>query len=181
MKGTILALTLATAAICADGLEFPIHEHRVGFAPTFDQFGAGIGYEHVKPDSFYLAVSSAFVKHANMSIFGAGYNFALTPNDKLTPSFGVGVLYIKGLKNLEYLPIVNLEYSHRFNDRLSVGAFIGSVPKYNFNITVGMPLTVHFGADRDWDVKLTPSYSRSEDAYFTAIIISLAYSLGKSF
>lgn len=181
MKRSLIVFTIATAVVSADLVNPPEHEHRIGFAPSLDQWGASTGYEHIKPDSIYFSAATILNKNVSVSVAGVGYNFSLSDKDKLTPSVGLGILKAKHFSGVDLFPVINLEYSHRINDRFSIGAIGGSFLKRDFNIHIGVPFTVYLGEERNWEARLIPIFTHNEGIYASRNKISLGYSLGYRF
>lgn len=175
---SVFALSALSAATVFG--ELPAYDHHIGFGPNFNPFGASVGYEHTKTDSFYLGASTIFNKNSQFHMMLIGYNFALSEKDTLTPSIGGAILHDRYF-GTEWIPLVSLEYKHRINDRFTIGSVIGSVPKDNFNLAVGIPFTVHFGENRDWDFRVLPTYMTGREYRSSYHAFSLGYSIGKSF
>jgi hypothetical protein len=171
---------LSALSIMSLFAEIPTYEHRIGFGPDFNPIGGSVGYEHVKPDSFYLGTSTKFNKNTQLYMILVGYNFSLSEKDTLTPSVGGAILHDKYFSS-DWVPVVSVEYKHRINDMFTIGGMAASIPKDIFNLTVGIPFSIHFGKNRDWDVKIIPAYNRIEGKYLTSNAISLGYSIGKRF
>ena len=194
-----LPLTLATLLANADQLDFTknlpldsktvaafneyslptydIYDHRLSMGTNFLGRHAGVTYARVKPNSTFIEVSS----FANTYDFGittmGGYNFLLSPQDILTPA--VGLLYYSANSKTLY-PLVALGYEHAFNNVFSLGAEVGRIIYRDFNVSLGIPLTFHFGDQKRWDVRLTPVLSHVE-SHGSMNIMTINCNLGYRF
>jgi hypothetical protein len=157
---------------------FSTYDYRVDFGTNLFNAGAGVSYSHVKPDSKYIGVGT-FIgpKAVGLTAIG-GYNFLLTPDDILTPAAGMTFYSGKGQK---FYPVVAVGYEHAFNDVFSIGADFSSVMNGDFNYTLGVPCTYHFGEQKRWNVRVTPTVIHAQLWFLPVNITTLGVSLGYRF
>lgn len=111
----------------------PVYAHRLNFYLT------RLGYEHIKPESYYLALEGWELFSLNDSFrfkpsllqaeARGGYNFLPTASDHLTPFLGVG--YFKGYKFKRgkrhdfkqdiVFSSMGLRYEHEFSRLFTLG------------------------------------------------------------
>jgi len=195
-----LPLTLATLLANADQLEFtknmPLdsktvaafneyalptydtYDHKVDVGSWFFSKSAAVTYTRVKPDSTFIGVSGSFTPYSVGIMAMGGYNFLLSPKDILTPA--AGLYYNSGIQKKIY-PMMGLQYEHAFNNVFSIGADFVTAIKGDFNISVGVPFTFHFGHQKRWEVQLTPWMTHTKKWPVSSNEATLHCSLGYRF
>lgn len=153
------------------------YDNRVSFC--FGHFygsGGGIAYERLKPDSLYVGITTAvYYWTVGIDVVG-GYNFLLSPKDRLTPV--AGLTYIGGIGH-DVLPVLGLLYDHEINSVFRVGANFRTLIASDFIYTLGVPLTVTMDPQKRWEFQVQPYVVHSETLFFrltsTGVQGSIAY------
>lgn len=191
-----LPMTLATLVASAEQLNFnknlpldrkefiyneplsPSYDNRISFGTSLYDLRGGVTYEHIKPSSPYVGIGTfADSKRIGITAMG-GYNVKLSEKDTLRPAAGI-CLFPKNKHTI--LPIVAVGYEHAFNDVFSLGANAASIVNRDFNITVGVPFTFHLGAEKRWNICLTPYFHHTEIGPFSANRTSVNLAFGYRF
>jgi hypothetical protein len=206
MKSTYLKLALpmalATLLVNAEELNFtknlpidsktmpinenliPAYDNRINVNPGIITYSGGISYARIKPDSTYIGISTVVNPDYIIVTAMGGYNFSLSPKDRLSPAAGLGHYTGFGrFGSSGIFPVVGLEYEHAFNSTFSVGADFASVliRGGDSSFALGVPFTFHFGDEKKWEFRVMPclrhkqNWPRSDDQ------IALSGSLGYRF
>jgi hypothetical protein len=101
-----------------------------------------------------------------------GYNFLLTPKDLLSPF--AGFFYYPG-RYPHIFAVCGVEYDHAFTDTFSAGVNFSNIISENFNCAIGVPLTVNFGSEKRWEVRLEPVLMHVALWSSTTVNCSLGY------
>ena len=156
------------------------YDNRVsfGFGYFFTNASGGIGYERLKPDSAYVGIATGFYyKTIGIEAFG-GYNFSLTPKDRLTPV--AGLTYATG-RGQDLYPIVGLLYEHEVNNVFKVGANFKTLIASDFAYSLGVPLTFTVDPQRRWEFQMQPYVVHAESWLFRITSMGVQASLGYRF
>ncbi len=155
------------------------YDNRVSFC--FGHFYAhtdmgGVVYERLKPDSMYVGIATAvYSKTVGISAVG-GYNFLLTPKDRLTPVAGLS--YVTGHGH-DLFPVLGLHYEREINNVFRVGANFTTLIASDFVYTIGVPLTFAIDSQKRWELQMQPYVVHADSWLFrftsTGIQGSIAY------
>lgn len=165
---------------------FPKYDNRIKLGVSqFYGNSATLSYERLKVQSMYFGVEVAAYHHDRLGFISAlgGYNFLLSPKDRMTPVAGLG--YYKA-KHFDYLyPIVGMLYEHAFTDTIRLGANL----KANFSALVsgeskfylGVPFTTQIGEKKKWELEVQPYTFHSKGWRVSHDSIGIQTSIGYRF
>lgn len=160
----------------AEEVVIPAYEHRINFDLL------RLGYEHIKPDAFYVGVECwylfGFNSHGFRPVLGEaearlGYNFSLNPSNTITPYIAGGYFrsFGSGKKQEIVYPSLGFRYEHIFGTTFNLGlnleGMLGSSLDNKqtswgdpiWGVDAGLPFTWRFTKKRNWDVRLEPFFT----------------------
>lgn len=134
---------------------FPKYDNRIKFNINQSHLtSAGLSYERLKLQSIYFGVeAAAFKQGVGVEAFG-GYNFLLSPRDRMTPIGGLSYCKLKESDCL-YLT-TGVFYEHAFTDKFRLGANFKAFISGDLGFSLGIPCTFQMGEQKRWEFEVQP-------------------------